>query len=135
MNHWTRFLVFTAYLVKFQEIFMDFISYRILHLSCQWIGESFEHWAICTISASRENSRSLCSQVFVYFQGFNCMQSSCMSVNFSIFLAYFTKKRKQNFRMARKQSLLMWSKFISCSRRISASALNAVNFWSILKIE
>ena len=27
--------VFTAYLVTFQEILMDFISYRILHLSSQ----------------------------------------------------------------------------------------------------
>ena len=62
------------------------------------------------------------------------MQSSCILVNFSIFLAYFTKKRKQNFCMAYVVEVQQFTTdFTSC--RISASALNAVNFWFLLTIE
>ena len=63
--------MFTAYLVKFQQIFMDFISYRIQYLS--WTCEVlvyFNHWPVCTISASQENSRSPGIQVSIDFQGF-----------------------------------------------------------------
>ena len=89
---------------------------------------------MCTISASQENSHSLCSQVSVYFQGFYCVQSSCILVNFSIFLAYFTKKRKQNLCMAYVVEVQQFTTdFTSC--RIFASALNAVDFWSLLTIE
>ena len=48
------------------------------------------------------NLGNILKQQWAYFKGFYCVQSSCISVDFSIFLAYFTKKRKQNFSMARK---------------------------------
>ena len=62
------------------------------------------------------------------------MQSSCILVDLSIFLAYFTKNRKQNFCMAYVVEVQQFfTDFTSC--RISASALDAVNFWSLLTIE
>ena len=62
------------------------------------------------------------------------MQSSCILVDFIIFLAYFTNKRKQNFCMACVDEVQQFfTDFTSC--RISASALSAVNFWSLLTIE
>ena len=55
------------------------------------------------------------------------MQSSCILVDFSIFLAYFTKKRKENFCMAYVVEVQQFfTDFTLC--RISTSALNAVNF-------
>ena len=158
LNHWTRSYVFSVYLVKFQEIYMDFISDRILQINCQWTGDFFKYWAVCTISASQENSRSLCSQVSVYFQGFYCgrvlasrlMNSAyfwlilprkgskisawqennlCLCSRSSAIFHGFYLVQKFCICIESSKFLVYFNNWIGC--RISASWLNWVNYWPI----
>ena len=67
------------------------------------------------------------------------MQSYCISANFSFFFLFYQEKEAE-FLHGKKiitayvvEVQQLFTGFTSC--RISASALNAVNFWSILTFE
>ena len=140
LNHWTRSYVFSAYLVKFQEIYMDFTSDRILHLNCQWTGDFFlstEQYA--QFQLPRKIVAHYVVKFLYIFKEFTAaefLHLGWIQHSFGLFYqekeAEFLHGKKIIFAyVVEVQQFFM--DFTSC--RNSASVLNPVNFWSILTIE